>query len=78
MRAPPADHWSDTLPADDRQRYAEAWQAYRCCRDCRHWQGDDDGEGVGCCDLITMGALLTPEDYTCDEFVAIRARDTDQ
>ncbi|TXH56932.1 MAG: hypothetical protein E6Q97_05465 [Desulfurellales bacterium] len=68
MRAPPGDHWSDTLPAVDRERYSAAWQDYRCCRDCIHWSDDEDGIGV--CGTVTIGAFITPEDYTCDDFKA--------
>lgn len=66
MRDPPENHWSDTLPAADRERYRVAWQAHRCCRDCRQWACDDDSVGV--CTLFTQAAFLTPEDYTCDGF----------
>ena len=67
MRLPAADNWDDSLPADDRARYDAAWQAFSCCRDCRHWSGDD-GDGIGACGLVKLGAFLTPEDYTCMEF----------
>lgn len=68
MRAPPADNWDDSLPAEDRTRYLAAWNAFRSCRDCRNWSADDDG--VGACDLVKLAAFLTPEDYTCDQFAA--------
>jgi hypothetical protein len=67
MRPAPADHWDDTLPPEDRERYRVAWEAYRCCRDCSHWMADDD-DGTGCCDTAKFAAFLTPEDYTCDNF----------
>lgn len=31
---------------------------------------EDDGDGVGCCDVVHAGAFVTPESYTCDEFAA--------
>lgn len=67
MRAPPGDHWADSLPAKDRERYAAAWQSHTACRDCLHWSGDD-GDGVGLCDVVKHAAFLTPEDYTCEQF----------
>lgn len=71
MRAPPGDHWGDTLPAEDRERYRVAWQSYRACRDCSHWYGEDeDDPGVGACDTCKHAAFLTPEDYTCDLFAS--------
>lgn len=70
MRAPPADHWEPTLPAEDRERYSVAWQAYRCCSDCAHWCADDEEPDVGACDTEKYAAFLTPEDYTCERFEA--------
>lgn len=68
MRPLPAgDNWEPSLPDADRQRYAAAWQEFRCCRDCRHWSCDE-GDDVGGCDTVRYAALLTPEDYTCDQF----------
>ncbi len=70
MRAPPADHWADTLPPEDRARYRASWDLFRCCRDCKHWEYDeDDGDGTGLCGIGSkFAAFLTPEDYTCDQF----------
>jgi hypothetical protein len=71
VRAPPSDHWEDTLPEADRERYRAAWAEFRCCRDCRNWT--DDGDGAGACGLVRHAAFLTPEDYTCDRFAEIEA-----
>lgn len=66
-RPPAGDHWSPTLPAADRARYEAAWQAFRACRDCRHWQAGP-GPALGVCGAETLATLITVEDYTCDEF----------
>lgn len=76
MRPPPEDHWAPTLPEAERERYQAAWQEFRCCRDCRFWEEDDDDkDGTGACGnsaVMRYAAFLTPEDYTCDQFARKR------
>ena len=72
MRAPPADHWDDTLPPDDRERRRIAWEKFCSCRDCRHWSCDEN-EDVGVCGLVKYASFLTPEDFTCDDFKSATA-----
>lgn len=67
MRPPPVNHWEDTLPAEDRARYAAAWDEFRTCRDCRHWSVDE-GDSLGACGLERLAAFMTPEDFTCENF----------
>lgn len=72
MRAPPInDNWASTMPDDERKLLQDAWQSYRCCRDCTHWGYDEeDGDGIGCCGAMHEAAYIVPEDWTCDRFSA--------
>lgn len=64
-----ASNWADTEPLAERAARLLAWQEYSCCADCAYWY-DEDETGHGGCGAVSIpgGALITPEDYTCDKF----------
>ena len=67
IRSPAGEHWSATMPAADRAQYAAAWQDYRACRDCRHWECPPQ-QVIGACRLVELATFVTPENYACAEF----------